>query len=137
MESGFLNRDLSAMLSRLGHGDCFVLCDAGFAIPEGLPVVDLSLSFNLPTVDVVLAEILKHFSVEKVVFAREQRDANPEKLRGLLALLGESVQQETVSHAELKQRARSVKGVIRTGDFVAYTNLILVSGAGDRWIMEK
>jgi D-ribose pyranase len=137
IESGFLNRDLAAMLSTMGHGDSFVLCDAGFAIPDGLPVVDLSLSVNVPTVDAVLAELLRHFSIEKVVYAREQVYANPGKLAGLLRLLGESVGKEIVAHAELKQRARSVKGVIRTGDFSAYTNFILVSGAGDRWIMEK
>jgi len=57
-----------------------MICDAGFAIPEGLPVVDLSLAANLPTVDVVLTEVLKFFSVEKVIFAQEQRDSNPEKL---------------------------------------------------------
>ncbi len=137
IETGLLNRDLASLLSRMGHGDQFVLCDAGFAIREGLTVVDISLSPNMPTVDTVLAEILKHFSIEKVVFAREQRDSNPQKLGRLLALLGEKVEQETVSHTELKQRSRSVKGVIRTGDFSAFTNLILVSGPGDRWTMEK
>lgn len=137
METGLLNRDLSALLTRMGHGDLFLLCDAGFAIPEGLPVVDVSLAINVPTVDAVLSELLKHFSIEKVLFAQEQRDANPKKLDSLLRQLGSSVQQETISHAELKKIARSVKGVIRTGDFSAYTNLIIVSGAGERWLMEK
>ena len=137
IESGFLNRDLATLLSGMGHGDRFVLCDAGFAIPEGLTVVDLALSVNVPTVDVVLAEILRHFSIEKVMYSREQLNANPAKLRGLLDLLGGSVEQEIISHAELKLRSRSVKGVVRTGDFFAYTNLILVSGPGDRWIVEK
>jgi D-ribose pyranase len=137
IEVGLLNRDLAALLSRMGHGDQFLLCDAGFAIPDGLPVVDLSLTVNVPTVDTVLTELLKYFSVEKVIFAQEQRDANPEKLGILIEILGESIEQETIGHSELKQRSRSVKGVIRTGDFSAYTNLILVSGAGNRWLMEK
>jgi D-ribose pyranase len=137
IEVGLLNRDLAALLSRMGHGDQFLLCDAGFAIPDGLPVVDLSLTVNVPTVDTVLTELLKYFSVEKVIFAQEQRDANPEKLGKLIEILGESIEQETIGHSELKQRSRSVKGVIRTGDFSAYTNLILVSGAGNRWLMEK
>jgi D-ribose pyranase len=137
IESGFLNRDLATLLSRMGHGDQFVLCDAGFAIPEGLTVVDLSLSVNVPTVDAVLAEIVKHFSIEKVMYSREQRNANPAKLEGLMALLGGTVEQEIISHSELKQRSHTVKGVIRTGAFSAYANLILVSGPGDRWIMER
>jgi D-ribose pyranase len=137
IERGLLNRDLAAMLSKMGHGDQFLLCDAGFAIPDGLPVVDLSIAVNVPTVDIVLAEILKFFSVEKVIFAQEQRDACPAKLERLLALLGPTIEQQTLSHVELKQRSRLVKGAIRTGDFSAFTNLILVSGAGERWIIEK
>jgi D-ribose pyranase len=137
IEVGLLNRDLATMLSRMGHGDRFLLCDAGFAIPEGLPVVDLSLSMNVPTVFTVLSEILKYFSIEKVIYAQEQKDANPNKLEALLDLLGKEVEQEIVSHMELKKTAGSVKGVIRTGDFSAFTNLILVSGPGERWTFEK
>jgi D-ribose pyranase len=136
IEKGLLNRDLATLLSKMGHGDQFLLCDAGFAIPEGIPVVDLSIAVNIPTVDLVLAEILKVFSVEKVIFAREQKDACPAKLEGLIALFDPPVEQQTLSHVELRQRSRFVKGVIRTGDFSAFTNLILVSGAGERWIIE-
>lgn len=137
IEKGLLNRDLAALLSKMGHGDQFMVCDAGFAIPEGLPVVDLSIAENIPTVDLVLSEILKCFSVEKVIFAQEQRDACPAKLQRLLALFNPRIEQQTVSHVELKHSSRSVKGVVRTGDFSAFTNLILVSGAGERWIIEQ
>ncbi len=137
IEVGLLNRDLVALLSMMGHGDQFLLCDAGFAIPDGIPVVDLSLAENIPTVDMVLIELLKYFSVEKIVYAQEQKDANPTKLKGLITLFDEAIEQEIISHDELKRRSRSVKGVIRTGDFTAFTNLLLVSGCGDRWIVEK
>ena len=137
IEVGLLNRDLVALLSKMGHGDQFLLCDAGFAIPDGIPVVDLSLAENIPTVDMVLIELLKYFSVEKIVFAQEQKDANPTKLKGLITLFNEAIEQEIISHDELKRRSRSVKGVIRTGDFTAFSNLLLVSGCGDRWTVEK
>ncbi len=100
-------------------------------------MVDLSIAVNVPTVDVVLTEILKFFSVEKVIFAQEQRDSCPAKLARLIALFEPPIELQTVSHVELKQRSQLVKGVIRTGDFSAFTNLILVSGAGDRWINEQ
>ncbi len=137
IEKGLLNRDLSALLSKMGHGDQFLLCDAGFAIPEGLPVVDLSIAENIPTVDLVLTEILKCFSVEKVLFAQEQKDACPAKLERLLALFDPPIERHILSHVELKERSRLVKGAVRTGDFTAFTNLILVSGAGKRWIIEQ
>ena len=50
---------------------------------------------------------------------------------------GEGVQVETIDHAVLKEMSKTVKTVIRTGDFTAYGNVILVSGAGKRWFSEN
>ena len=50
---------------------------------------------------------------------------------------GEHIPVASIDHAELKLIAKTVKAVIRTGDFTAYGNVILVSGAGDRWSCEK
>ena len=35
------------------------------------------------------------------------------------------------------KRSKHVEAIIRTGDFTAYTNVLLVSGAGDRWYVER
>ncbi len=51
--------------------------------------------------------------------------------RELAAIISEQ------GHQDLKKLSREVKAVIRTGDFTAYGNVILVSGAGVRWYMEK
>ena len=50
---------------------------------------------------------------------------------------GEEVEVETMPHHELKKLSREVNAMIRTGDFTAYGNVILVSGAGDRWYLEN
>ena len=52
-------------------------------------------------------------------------------------LIGEDVPVEIVTHSQLKEMSAKVKAVIRTGDFTAYANVILVSGAGPRWFCEK
>lgn len=44
---------------------------------------------------------------------------------------------EVIAHAELKRRSREVKTIVRTGDFTAWGNVLLVSGAGPRWKMER
>ncbi|MHC4665637.1 MAG: RbsD/FucU domain-containing protein [Planctomycetota bacterium] len=44
---------------------------------------------------------------------------------------------ETMPHSQFKQRSKTVKAVICTGDFTAYSHVLLVSGAGDRWYVEK
>lgn len=50
---------------------------------------------------------------------------------------GEGVEVEVIPHAELKERSHSVKTIVRAGDFTAWGNVLLVSGAGTRWRMEK
>jgi D-ribose pyranose/furanose isomerase RbsD len=46
------------------------------------------------------------------------------------------VELEVIPHTELKERSQGVKTIIRTGDFTAWGNVMLVSGPGDRWQME-
>ncbi len=136
-EVGPLNAELSDVVSRLGHRDEMVVCDAGFAIPQGVRTVDLSLAKDKPTVTELLEELKKHFSVEKLIFANETKTVSPTKFKTIVDLFGKDVAVETVPLAEFRERARSVKAVIRTGDFTAYSNVLLVSGAGNRWYVEK
>lgn len=137
MNEGLLNRGLAGAVARQGHGDEMIVCDAGFAIPDGVEVVDLSLAVNQPTIETVLTELLKHHSVEKLIVADQTRLHSPAKLAAVLQLLPGDLSVETISHPELKERARRVKTVVRTGDFTAYSNFLLVSGAGDRWYSER
>jgi D-ribose pyranose/furanose isomerase RbsD len=44
---------------------------------------------------------------------------------------------EVIPHDKLKERSHQAKTIIRTGDFTAWGNVMLVSGAGTRWQMEK
>lgn len=136
-EIGILNRDLAAVLSKQGHGDLLMVTDAGFAIPSDIVVIDISLSENVPMVMDVLGELKKFFSVEKMYMSDETRDISPSHFKKVSGAFGPGVEVETIPHADLKMMSRQVKAVIRTGDFTAYGNVILVSGAGDRWYVEN
>ena len=136
-EIGILNRDLASVLSQQGHGDLLMVTDAGFAIPSDLEVIDISLSENVPMVMDVLDELNKFFSVEKMYMSDEARELSPSHFKKVSGAFGPEIEIETIPHADLKKMSREVKVVIRTGDFTAYGNVILVSGAGDRWYIEK
>jgi len=136
-ETGFLNREISNVISMMGHMDEMIVCDAGFPMPLGVKTVDISLSKDKPTVLEVLGELAKHFSVEKLVMAQETKDVSPTRFKDILRVFGADMAVETIAHTELKQRSRGVKAIIRTGDFTAYSNVLVVSGAGDRWYVEK
>ncbi len=135
-EVGILNRDLACVISEQGHQDLLMVTDAGFAIPKGIRVVDLSLSENKPTVLEVLAELKKYYSVEKMYQSKETKESNPTHFEKVSRAFGDEVEVEILPHPELKKLSREVKAAIRTGDFTAYGNVILVSGAGNRWYSE-
>lgn len=136
-EIGLLNSDIADVISRLGHMDEVIVCDAGFPIPLGVRTVDLALAVNRPTVTEVLAVLLPDFSVERIVLAEETRQHSPSMYARLTELFGASVAVETMPHATFKQRSKTVKAIIRTGDFTAYSNILLVSAGGPRWIVER
>jgi D-ribose pyranase len=136
-ETGCLNRDITNVIADQGHMDELIVCDAGFPTPLGVKVVDVSLAENKPTVIELLEELTKHHSVEKLIMANQTKDTSPSKFQAVIDVFGEDIPVETMDHSEFKQRSKSVKAIIRTGDFTAYSNVLLVSGAGDRWYCEK
>jgi D-ribose pyranase len=136
-EIGILNRDIARMIATLGHMDELIVCDAGFPIPLGVETIDLALAENKPMVMELLAELKKYFSVEKMVMANETQEHSPTMFAQIAKAFGDNIPVETQPHAEFKQRSRAVKAIIRTGDFTAYTNVLLISGAGNRWYVEK
>lgn len=136
-EYGLVNRNLSKIIAEQGHQDLLLVADAGFAIPVGVDIVDLSLKENNPMVLDVVTEIQKYHSVEKLIFAQQTVKTNPKLFNDLKNVWNRNIEVEIIDHLELKQLAKSVKAIIRTGDFTAYGNVILVSGAGDRWYCEN
>lgn len=135
-ETALLNREVAHVVAKQGHGDLLMVVDAGFAIPEGLKVIDLSMEINKPTVLEVLSMLNKVFSVEKMILANQTKKVNPTMFGKLTKAFGKGVEVETIDHVVLKEKSKTVKAVIRTGDFTAYCNVILVSGAGERWSLE-
>ena len=136
-EIGILNSKIAALLARCGHMDEIIVCDAGFPIPLDVETIDLALSANQPTTLAVLAEILNHFSVEKIILAEESQKHSPTMFARLTGMFDKTVAVETIPHTAFKLRSKGVKAVIRTGDFTAYSNILLVSGAGPRWFVEQ
>lgn len=137
-ETGILNRDIAAALSKMGHTDKMMIVDAGLAVPNTTKVIDLSLKVNVPTVIEVMEEILKHFSVEKIIYSKATSDVSPSREKEFLDHFAENVEVEVVEHPVLRDKiTRDVKFVIRTGDFTANSNIVLVSAGGPRWYCEK
>jgi D-ribose pyranase len=136
-EIGILNRGVARVISEQGHHDLIMVCDAGFATPQGVEVIDISMKENQPRVIDFLTELKKYFSVEKLILANQTKKSNPSYFNEIVNAFDNDPEVETIDHIELKKLSESAKAIIRTGDFTAYANVLLVSGAGDRWYSEK
>lgn len=136
-EVGMLNGAIDSALNRQGHMDLMMVVDAGFPCPDHVEVIDIALAEGVPTILAVLAELKRYHSVEKLVMAQDTRDHNPTYFAQVSQAFGPGVEVEVIPHVELKKRSHGVKTIIRTGDFTAWGNVMLVSGAGLRWKLEK
>nr|WP_324360501.1 D-ribose pyranase [Acetivibrio sp.] len=138
VETGILNRDIAAELAKLGHTDRVLIADAGLAIPNTTKVIDVSLDVNFPTTIDVLKTLLKHFSVEKLILSQATVDVSPSRYKEYLRMFDDNMPCEIVEHAILRDTlTKEVKFAIRTGDFTANSNIILVSAGGPRWYCEN
>lgn len=126
---GILNSEISRVLSYMGHTDQITVGDCGLPIPDETERIDLALCFGVPTFMQTLTEVVQDMKVEKIILAEEIKDQNPTVLDQIKELFaGQEIEVEYVSHAELKERTKVSKAVIRTGETTPYANIILQSG---------
>jgi D-ribose pyranase len=136
-ELGILNRGIAKIISEQGHRDLLMVCDAGFSIPVGMEVIDVSISENKPGVVEILNELKKYFSVEKMIMANETKSVSPTLFKKISNVWSDNMEVELLDQVVFRQKSKEVKAVIRTGEFSAFGNVILVSGAGGRWYCEN
>ena len=137
-ETGILNRDIAAEIAKMGHTDKMMIIDAGLAVPNTTKVIDISLAQNVPTAINALEEVLKHFSVEKIIYSQATPEVSPSREKEFLGYFDKTVEVEVVPHNVFRDElTRDVKFVIRTGDFTANSNIVLVAAGGPRWYCEK
>jgi D-ribose pyranase len=122
---GILNQPLSAALAGLGHTDRVVVGDCGLPRPAGVPVVDLAVTFGVPSFAEVVRALAGEIVVESTTVATETREKNPEALALVRDLFGEP---GWCSHEELKAASASARLFVRTGEATPFANVILACG---------
>ena len=124
MRAGILiHPGLLHLLASMGHTDELLICDAGYPIPAGAPIVDLAYRpGHAPFLD-VLGVVQATVHVERAVVASEADEELRIAIDGALALAADNI-----THASFKERARGCRGVVRTGEYTRYANVILTVG---------
>jgi D-ribose pyranase len=127
-KGGILNPKINQLISETGHTDTIVITDAGLPIPENVTHrIDLALKEGIPHFLEVLDTVLTELEVEKVILAEEVKTASP-KMHEQILLRFPNLPIEYVPHVEFKQQTKQARGFIRSGEFTAYANVILVAG---------
>jgi D-ribose pyranase len=126
-KTGILNKDVSEVVASLGHQHTLVVADAGLPIPAETRRIDLALKANLPPFLDTLEVILQEMQVEEAIVAEEMKQVSP-RVYDEVARLLEDVPITAVPHEAFKERTRTARAIIRTGEFTPYANVILVSG---------
>ncbi|MEV4619370.1 D-ribose pyranase [Asanoa sp. NPDC049573] len=122
-DSGIWHPRLAALVAGLGHTETIVVADAGLPVPPGVEVVQLAVSRGVPPFLTVLDAVAGELVVEAATVADELTDEPT--IDGIRRL---GVPIEAVEHGEFKQRCRTARAVVRTGDATPYANVILKAG---------
>jgi D-ribose pyranase len=126
-KTGALNQPLVSVIAGMGHLDTLVVADAGLPIPPETMRIDLALIQGIPGFLETLRVVLEELHVERVLVAEELLQTNPHFYQLMRKLLGETAV-ELIPHAVLKERTKTARAVVRTGEFTPYANIILVAG---------
>jgi D-ribose pyranase len=127
LKTGILNPHLDSLLSRVRHTNLLVIADRGFPYWPMIEMIDIALVDDLPTVLQVLDAIRPNFVIGQVMMAHEFCAHNPPAIQERFAGVTAGLHRTFLPHVELKQLAPGAIGLIRTGDTVAYANMILES----------
>lgn len=130
-----INSEISSVISRMGHTDMLTIGDCGLPVPDHVERIDLAVIKGLPEFMPVLNAVLEELEIEKVILAEEIRKINPALLKEILELVeltsikeDKKIIVEYISHERFKLLTSESKAVVRTGEYKAYANIILVSG---------
>ena len=130
-----LNSDISSVISRLGHTDTLVVCDAGLPIPKSTTRIDMALTQGVPSFMQVLGVVTNEMQVEAAIIAEEIKHHNPQLHETLLTHLeqlqkhqGNTIEIRYTTHEQFKQQPAESQAVIRSGECSPYANIILCAG---------
>lgn len=126
---GTINQQLSNALAGLGHGDYFLLCDAGFPIPLNVERIDLALDFGVPNMMQCLKVILDEIVVQKVTVAEEMKNLNFEGYENLKRVFKKQEFSE-VKQTEIVKLANNAKFILRCGEVGYFSNVLLETASG-------
>lgn len=127
LKTGILNPAILSLLARIRHTNMLVISDRGFPFWPQIETVDISLIDGVPTVLQVLQAVTAACKIGQIYMAEEFLAHNTAEVQQRLAQAAAGIPFSYEAHVDFKKRVPGAIGLIRTGDTIAYANMILVS----------
>ena len=137
-KKGILHSGLLDLVASAGHGDLIAVTDRGFPLPsdKGIKVIDLGIAEGIPSFIDVVSLFADELEVEKIIHAEESLKSCPDTIIKVKKLFESGMPYSVIPHKKFKSLALSgydretgrVIGFVRTGEFTAYSNIILQCG---------
>jgi len=124
---GILNPQILSLIARVRHTNTLVIADRGFPYWPTIETVDISLVDDIPTVLEVFEALKANFVIGQIYMAEEFIANNSLELQQTYANSRGEIPITYEPHIELKLRVSQAIGLIRTGDSIQFSNMILVS----------
>jgi D-ribose pyranase len=124
---GILNPQILSLIARVRHTNTLVIVDRGFPYWPTIETVDISLVDDIPTVLEVFEALKANFMIGQIYMAKEFMANNSPELRQTYANSRGEIPITYEPHIEFKLRVPQAIGLIRTGDSIQFSNMILVS----------
>lgn len=126
-KNGILNSHIAKVLADLGHTDYIVIADIGLPVPDGVPKIDLALTYGVPSFRDVVHVISEDMEIEQITIAEEMVQQNEDTFLYMQDKFA-SIPLSRCSHEEFKRYCQKAKVIIRTGESRPYANCILHAG---------
>jgi len=126
---GILNKELSAEIAGMGHTDKMLITDAGFPIPRQVKRIDLALAKGIPGLIQTLKAVLSEMVIEEIIVCENVKKDSPGYLSELKELLPNQ-KFSFIDWVEFVKNAEKTKCAVRTAEFTAYANIIVVAASG-------
>ena len=126
-KTAILNPALLQAMAGLGQNDYLVIANAAFPVEPGIPVIDLSLTAGVPTMEQVLAAVADELVLDSTIQPSEWKEDRASDCRDAAdAILG-ALPVKPVMYEQVKVLAKHARAVVRTGDVRPYASLILLA----------
>ena len=127
---GILNHRLASAVTKMGHDDIMIVCDAGFPVDhnEADKVIDVSLVPGVPDLVTVLKALRQELWVERLAMKEAAPSGNPRIYQAVQDVFPDALSGTMPNEWFHEDGYAAAKYIVRTAAWLPYGDVALWSG---------